>query len=98
MSVNCIPRPLHSQEIDLVPIVREAGWAPGPVWMGAENLAPTGMLSPDGPACNELLYRLHYTDPLWCVKSNKKKGNITLFRDRIGHHLKIKVVRPSLPA
>jgi hypothetical protein len=25
---------------DPVPIVREAGWTPGPVWMGAENLAP----------------------------------------------------------
>jgi hypothetical protein len=23
-----------------VPIVQEAGWAPGPVWAGAENLAP----------------------------------------------------------
>ena len=22
------------------PIVQEAGWAPGPVWAGAENLAP----------------------------------------------------------
>ena len=22
-----------------VPIVQEAGWAPGPVWTGAENLA-----------------------------------------------------------
>jgi hypothetical protein len=27
---------------DLAPIVREAGWAPGPVWTGVENLAPTG--------------------------------------------------------
>ena len=27
---------------DPVPIVQEAGWAPGPVWIGAENLAPTG--------------------------------------------------------
>jgi len=27
---------------DPVPIVQEAGWAPGPVWTGAENLAPTG--------------------------------------------------------
>jgi len=26
---------------DLVPIVEEAGWAPGPVWMDAKNLAPT---------------------------------------------------------
>jgi len=25
-----------------VPIVQEAGWAPGPVWTGAENLDPTG--------------------------------------------------------
>ena len=27
---------------DLVPTVQEAGWAPGPVWIGAENLAPLG--------------------------------------------------------
>ena len=27
---------------NLVPIVQEAGWAPGPVWTGAENLAPPG--------------------------------------------------------
>ena len=28
---------------DPVRIVQEAGWAPGPVWTGAENLAPTGI-------------------------------------------------------
>ena len=27
---------------DPVPIVQEAGWAPGPVWTAAENLAPPG--------------------------------------------------------
>jgi hypothetical protein len=27
---------------DPLPIVQEAGWVPGPVWTGAENLAPTG--------------------------------------------------------
>ena len=27
---------------DLVPIVQEAGLAPGPVWIGAENLATPG--------------------------------------------------------
>ena len=27
---------------DTVPIVQEAGWAPEPVWIGAENLAPLG--------------------------------------------------------
>jgi hypothetical protein len=30
---------------DPVPIVQEAGWAPGPVWIVAENLAPTGIRS-----------------------------------------------------
>jgi len=25
-----------------VPIVQEAGWAPGPVWTGAENIDPPG--------------------------------------------------------
>ena len=32
---------------DLVPIVQEAGWAPGPVWTGAQNLTPTGIRSLD---------------------------------------------------
>jgi len=43
---------------DPVPIVQEAGWAPGPVWTGAENLAPTGIRSPDRPTRSESLYRL----------------------------------------
>jgi hypothetical protein len=28
---------------DPVPVVQEAGWAPGPVWTGAKNLVPTGI-------------------------------------------------------
>ena len=28
---------------DLVPIVQEAGWTPGPVWTNAENLAHIGI-------------------------------------------------------
>ena len=36
-------RPLFTPGKDLVPILQEAGWAPGPVWTGAENLAPTGI-------------------------------------------------------
>jgi hypothetical protein len=31
---------------DPVPIVQEAGWAPGPVWTYANNFAPTGNLIP----------------------------------------------------
>ena len=42
---------------DPVPILQEAGWAPGPVWTSAENLAPTGIRSLDRPACSQ-----RYTD------------------------------------
>ena len=45
------------------PIVQEAGWAPGLVWIGAENLAPTGIRSLDLPAHSESLYRLSYRGP-----------------------------------
>jgi hypothetical protein len=45
---------------DPVPIVHEAGWATGPVWTGAESLAPTGIRSPDRPARRQSLYRLRY--------------------------------------
>jgi len=40
---------------DKVPIVQEAGWAPGPFWTGAENIAPTGIRFPDRPGRNESL-------------------------------------------
>jgi hypothetical protein len=45
--VSVTPRPLFTPGKDPVPIVQEAEWAPGPVWTGAENLAPTGIRSPD---------------------------------------------------
>ena len=45
---------------DPVSIVQEAGWAPRPLWTGAENLAPTGIRSPDRLARSQSLYRLSY--------------------------------------
>jgi len=36
-----MPWPLSTPGKDPVPIVQDAGWAPGPVWTGAENLAPS---------------------------------------------------------
>jgi hypothetical protein len=48
---------------DPVPIEQEAGWVRGPVWIVAENLAFTGIRSPDLPARNESLYRLSYPGP-----------------------------------
>ena len=37
-----MPRQHLTPGKDPVPIVQEAGWASGPVWTGAENLAPPG--------------------------------------------------------
>jgi hypothetical protein len=41
---------------DPLRIVQKAGWAPEPVWTGAENIAPTGIRYPDRPACSKSLY------------------------------------------
>jgi len=57
-----MPQPLFTLGKDPVPIVQEAGWAPEPVWTGAEDLAPTRTRSPDRPACSQSLYRLRYPD------------------------------------
>ena len=38
--VSVTPRPLFTPGKDPVLIVQEAGWAPGPAWTGAGNLAP----------------------------------------------------------
>ena len=58
--VSVTPWPFFTPGNDPVPIVQEAGWAPGPVWTGAENIAPTGIRSPDRPARGQSLYRLSY--------------------------------------
>jgi hypothetical protein len=41
-------------------LVRNVEMAPGPVWKGAKNLAPTGTQSLDRPAHSQLLHHLHY--------------------------------------
>jgi hypothetical protein len=39
------------------------GWVgPRAVWTGAENLAPTGIRSPERPARSQSLYRLRYPE------------------------------------
>ena len=56
---------------DPIPILQEAGWAPGTVWIGAENLAHTGIRSPDLPARSESLYRVRYPGPLVAIATHK---------------------------
>jgi hypothetical protein len=58
--VSVMPRLPFTPGIDQVPIVQEAGWAPGPVWTGAENLGPIRIQSLDHPAHSQSLYRLCY--------------------------------------
>jgi len=73
---NATPRPLYPRERDSGPFVWEAAWAPGPAWTGAENLAPTGIRSPDRPARSESLYRLSYRGPrIQSVTTKFQKGN-----------------------
>jgi hypothetical protein len=55
-----MPWPLLTSGKDPVPTVQEAGWAPGPVWTVVENIAPTGIHSPDCPARSQSLYQLNY--------------------------------------
>ena len=54
-------RPSHTlpPRKDTVPIVQEAGWAPGPAWTGGKY-RPHRDKIPDRPAHNQLLYRLSY--------------------------------------
>ena len=53
--VNATTQPLYP-----VPIVQEDGYTPRPFWTGAENLAPTGILSRDCPARSKSQRRLRY--------------------------------------
>jgi len=75
-----MPQPLFTPGKDPVPIVQEAGWAPGPVWTGAGNLAPTGIRSPDLPTHSQLIYQLRY--PAHCIYS----GIHICTRYPIGNH------------
>jgi hypothetical protein len=47
------PDCFNAREKYPVSIVLEAGWTPGPVWTGAENLASTWIRSPDRSARSE---------------------------------------------
>ena len=71
--VSVTPRPLFTPGKDPVHNIHEAGWAPGPVWSGAENLATTGIRGPDRPARIQSLYRRY---PAHCEVSLRFLENI----------------------
>ena len=82
--VNATSRLLDPWERYAVPILQEAGWAPGPVWTGAKNLAYCGIRSPDRLACRESHYRPSNRGPEW--KRRKKKLNVSL-HNRVFQHM-----------
>ena len=58
--VSTMPRPLRLLERDPVPIVQEAGWAAGLIWMGVESLAHKGVQTQYCPAHSRSLFCLCY--------------------------------------
>jgi len=73
--VSITLRLLFTPGKDPVPIVQEAGWVPGLVRTGAQNLAHAGMWSPDRPARSQMLLRLPYPAH-WNIWSSLKKSAI----------------------
>ena len=57
--VSRTPRPHFSRGKDPVPILQEAGWAPGTVWTGGKSRPLRGSIA-DRPVRSQLLYRLSY--------------------------------------
>jgi len=57
--VSSTPRPHFTPGKDPVPIVQEAGWAPGPVWTDGKSCSHRDLI-PGRPDPSQLLYRLSY--------------------------------------
>jgi len=57
--VSSTPRPHFTPGKDLVLILQEAGWAPGPVWTDGKS-RPYRDSIPDRPTRSQSLYRLSY--------------------------------------
>ena len=57
--VSSTPRPHFTPGKDPVPILQEAGWAPGPVWTGGKS-RPHRDSIPDRAASSQSLSRLSY--------------------------------------
>ena len=68
-----------------VPILQEAGWAPGPVWTGGKS-RPHRDSIPNRPARSQSLYRLSYT-----AHNSILRGELKLFTP-IYYHCNLLIV------
>jgi len=81
--VSSTPRPQCTHGKDPVPILQEAGWAPGPVWTG-EKSRPHRDSIPDRPALSQSLYRLSSpAHKVWLSCHAKSKRKEWLYLDCI---------------
>jgi len=65
------PRPHFTPGKDPVPILQEAGWAPGLVWTGRKSSTHQDSI-PDHPARSQSLYRLSYPAHIYYKKVKVK--------------------------
>jgi hypothetical protein len=86
--VNATLRLLYTPGSGPAFIIYEAGCAPEPVWMGAENLAYTGIRPLDRSNRRKSLYRLSYsgsnTYPISCIvlcATKKRALSLTVIRE-----------------
>ena len=84
--VNATPWPHLTPWKDPVPIVQEAGWAAGPVCTSVENLASTGIRSPD---------RLFFTSALEGDGWSKSRRGRNLPPGKTRYPLYRRMVRPQ---
>ena len=81
--VNARPWPLYFRERDPESIVKEAEWAPGTFWTGAENLTPTEIRSLDRPARSSVAVPTELSQPVRKVGNSfnftKHKNHTTLW-------------------
>ena len=72
------PRPHFTPGKDPVPILQEAGWAPGPVWRGGTS-RPHRDSIPDRPTRSQSLYRLSYPAHIYIYIYNIVKHNFIFY-------------------
>jgi len=78
--VSSTPRPHFTPGKDPVPILQEAGWAPGPVWTGAENLVPTGIRSLTVQPGSSVVIPTELPGPQSLVLNQAKKKIVSIFQ------------------
>jgi hypothetical protein len=85
--VSVTPLPLFTPGKDSVLIVQEAGWAPSSGWTGAENLASTGIRSPDRPAsrCTDWDNAAHNDSDQSCLMACQSRNSRCHFNLKLRH-------------